>query len=63
MVIGSDSVAHKKSVQLGINDGEDIQVTQGLNGSEMVINTGAYGLDDGTKVKIGKPEQENGTAK
>lgn len=63
MVIGSDSVAHKKAVQLGINDGEDIQVTQGLNGSETVITTGAYGLDDGTKVKIGKPEEENGEAK
>ncbi len=56
MVVGSDGVAHKKAVQLGINDGDDVQVTQGLAGSEMVIITGAYGLDDGTKVTVGKPD-------
>jgi RND family efflux transporter MFP subunit len=63
MVVGTDGVAHKKSVQIGINDGEDIQVTQGLTGSEMIISTGAYGLDDGTKVTIGKPEAEGGETK
>ena len=30
MVITADSTAHKIPVQLGINDGEDVQVTQGL---------------------------------
>ncbi len=54
MEVGVDGAAHKQAVKLGINDGEDVQVTQGLNGSETVITTGAYGLDDGTKVKIGK---------
>ena len=63
MVVGADGVAHKKTVQLGINDGEDIQVTAGLNASEMVVTTGAYGLDDGTKVKVGKPEEESEQAK
>jgi RND family efflux transporter MFP subunit len=57
MLVGPDSVAHKKAVQLGINDGEDVQVTHGLLGSETVITTGGYGLDDGTKVKVGKPEE------
>jgi len=56
MVVGSDGAAHKKVVQLGINDGEDVQITRGLTGSEMVITTGAYGLDDGTKVTVGKPD-------
>jgi RND family efflux transporter MFP subunit len=55
MVIGTDGAARKKTVQLGINDGEDVQITQGLTGSETVITTGAYGLDDGTKVTVGKP--------
>jgi HlyD family secretion protein len=63
MVVGPDGVAHKKAVQLGINDGEDVQITQGLNSSEMVITTGAYGLDDGTKVTVGKSEEESGEAK
>ena len=55
MVVGTDGAAHKTPVELGINDGEDIQVTKGLSGSELVITTGSYGLDDGTKVKVGKP--------
>lgn len=55
-VINKDGTAHKIVVQLGINDGEDVQVTQGLNGSETVITKGAYGLSDGTKVEIGKPD-------
>jgi hypothetical protein len=38
-------------------------VTDGLAGTEEVVTTGAYGLDDGTKVKIGKPESESGEAK
>lgn len=63
MVIGADGAAHKKAVQFGINDGEDVQITQGLDGSETVITTGAYGLDEGTKVKIGKPEEDSGEGK
>jgi len=59
MVVGSDGAAHKKTVELGINDGEDVQITHGLNGSETVITTGAYGLDEGTKVRVGKPDEED----
>jgi HlyD family secretion protein len=61
MMIGADGAAHKKPVQIGINDGEDVQITQGLTGSEMIITTGAYGLDEGTKVQIGKPEDDSGS--
>jgi len=57
-VIGSDSTAQKKTVQTGIQDGDDIQITQGLTTSDMVITTGAYGLDKGTKVKIGKADED-----
>ena len=57
MVIGADGTAHRKPVQIGINDGQEVQITEGLTGSETVITTGAYGLDEGTKVKIGKSEE------
>ena len=40
MVVGADGAAHKTPVELGINDGEDVQVTKGLSGSELVITTG-----------------------
>lgn len=58
MVVNSSGVAHKIGVKLGINDGDYIQVTEGLNGSEMVITKGSYGLDEGTKVTVGKAETE-----
>jgi len=58
MLVGSDGVAHKRVVQLGLNDGEDVQVTQGLSGSEMVVTRGAYGLDDGRKVQVAKAGED-----
>ena len=59
MVIGPHNVAHKKAVQTGIQDGDDIQITQGLTASDMVITTGSYGLDEGTKVKVGKDDEDD----
>lgn len=56
MVVNAAGTAHKVNVQLGINDGEDVQVTQGLNGTETVITKGEYGLDEGTKVAVGKTD-------
>jgi HlyD family secretion protein len=53
MVIGSDGAAHRKPVTLGIQDEEDVQITSGLGNNDMVITTGSYGIDEGTKVKVG----------
>jgi HlyD family secretion protein len=61
MIVGSDGAAHKTPVELGINDGDDVRVEKGLGGSELVITTGSYGLDDGTNVKVGKPPDEDHT--
>lgn len=52
MVAGTDGVAHKKPVQVGVRDGQDVQITSGIAPTDMVITEGAYGLDDGTKVKL-----------
>jgi HlyD family secretion protein len=53
MIAGADGAAHKRAVTLGIDDGKDVQVVQGLSGADTVITTGGYGLDDGTKIKVG----------
>jgi len=53
MVVGLDGKAHRKPVTLGIDDGTDVQVTTGVDGSDLVITGGAYGLDEGTKVQVG----------
>lgn len=52
MVVGSDGEAHRKPVTLGIDDGTNVQVLSGLAPTDLVI-TGAYALDEGTKVQIG----------
>jgi multidrug efflux pump subunit AcrA (membrane-fusion protein) len=53
LVVGDDGAAHRKLVTLGITDSGDVQVTSGLAPGDMVITGGAYGLDEGTKVKVG----------
>ncbi len=53
MVVGVDGAAQRKPVTLGIEDGAEVQITSGLAPTDQVITTGAYGLDEGTKVKVG----------
>jgi multidrug efflux pump subunit AcrA (membrane-fusion protein) len=53
MVIKPDGAAAKRPVTLGIRNSESAQVLSGLGPADTVITTGAYGLDDGTKVKVG----------
>lgn len=59
MVIGTDGAAHKKSVEVGIQDAGEAQITNGLSTSDLVINQGAYGLDEGTKVKVATDSGES----
>jgi multidrug efflux pump subunit AcrA (membrane-fusion protein) len=53
MLVGSDGAAHRKPVTLGIEDGDDVQILSGLTPADEVITGGAYGLEDGAKVKVG----------
>lgn len=63
MIIGSDGVAHKRDVTLGIETPETVQILSGVSSTDSVITTGAYALDDGTKVKIGTPPAEKSSQK
>ncbi len=56
LVVGTDGTAHRKPVTLGVADGDDVQVIRGVSAADTVITGGAYGLDDGTKVKVGPAE-------
>lgn len=53
LVIKSDGAAAKRPVTLGIHNSESAQVLSGLTPRDTVITTGGYGLDPGTKVKVG----------
>jgi len=56
MVAGSDGLAHQQTVKLGIRNGDDVQIVDGLKEGEKVVTIGAYGLPDKTKIKIESPE-------
>jgi HlyD family secretion protein len=55
MLIDPNGTAHKHAVTLGIQTRETVQVLDGVAPTDTVITTGAYAMDDGTKVKIGAP--------
>jgi RND family efflux transporter MFP subunit len=52
VVIGADGTAKSTAVKTGITDGTDTQIVTGLAAGDQVVTTGAYGMDDGTKVKV-----------
>lgn len=56
MLAGSDGRAHQKSVKMGIRNGDDVQVLDGVAEGDKVVSNGAYGLPDKTKIKIETPE-------
>ena len=42
----------KRKVTVGIRDGVQVEIAEGLKDHERVVTQGAYGLGDGTKIKI-----------
>jgi RND family efflux transporter MFP subunit len=63
LVIKPNGTAAKQSVTLGIRTSDSAQVLSGLAPGDTVITTGGYGLDEGTKVKVGTAPTEAGGAK
>jgi HlyD family secretion protein len=63
MVIGPDGAAVKRNVSVGIQTDESAQIVSGLKPGDMVITTGGYGLDEGTKVKVGPAEEKDSAGK
>jgi multidrug efflux system membrane fusion protein len=66
MVVDSENKPSRKSVTLGIRDGANVQVTDGLANGERVVTTGAFELfklDEEvlakTKVQIQVPKEED----
>ena len=58
LVVGSDGTAHKRPVKVGLRTSEAVQITAGVTQADNVVTEGGYGLDDGTKVKVGGDKDE-----
>jgi HlyD family secretion protein len=63
MIAGEDGRAHQKLVKLGIKQGDNVQIAEGLLAGERVVTTGAYGLPDNVKVKVEAKESAEQTSK
>ena len=57
LVIGADNTIHRKSVTLGIQNADDVQILSGPTPGETVVTGGGYGLEEGTKVKVGATDE------
>jgi HlyD family secretion protein len=58
MAIAADNTAHKHPVTVGIQSAKEAQILSGIAAKDTVITTGAYALDDGTKVKVGQADDD-----
>ena len=52
MVIGPDNVAHQVVVTTGMADHGVTQILSGVSAGQQIVTTGAYAMDDGTRVKV-----------
>jgi HlyD family secretion protein len=62
MLVGADNRAHLQPVQVGIQRGDEVQITSGLQVGQQVITSGGYGLPDNTQVKIENSDKAGKTA-
>lgn len=56
LLAGTDDKAHLKAVHVGIRNAESAEIASGIKEGDAVITAGGYGVPDGTKIKIEKPE-------
>lgn len=55
MVVGPDSAAHEREIEIGTREPDKVQIVKGLEAGEKVITGGGVGLEDGAKVRITAP--------
>jgi HlyD family secretion protein len=51
MQVSADNHAHLKDVKVGIRQGDQIQITEGIHAGDQIVAAGAYGLPDNSKIK------------
>ncbi len=55
--VARDGVAHKRTVELGLEDSERLEITSGLEPGERIVVAGQGGLKDGSTIKV-LPEKD-----
>jgi HlyD family secretion protein len=52
LTVGSDSTVRRKTVKVGVREGNQVQILAGVSPGEEVVVVGGLGLDDKAKVKV-----------
>lgn len=60
--MNKDSTVSMRTVQTGVTDGNNVQITQGLKPGDVVVVDGADRLRDGSQVILPKGQHGSGTA-
>lgn len=55
VVVTSGGTTKKQAVKVGIRTADAVQILSGIVPGDTVVTAGGYGLDNGTKVTVGKP--------
>ncbi len=55
VVVDADGTTKKQVVKIGIRTADAVQIVSGLSAGDTIVTQGGYGLDNGTKVTVGKP--------
>jgi multidrug efflux pump subunit AcrA (membrane-fusion protein) len=58
MLVGSDNRAHQKPVKVGVRQGDDVEIVEGVQAGDRVVTSGAYGLPDNTQIKVEEQKKE-----
>ena len=58
MVTGSDNRAHQKPVKVGVRQGNQVQIVDGVQAGDRVVASGAYGLPDNTPIKAEEQQED-----
>jgi multidrug efflux pump subunit AcrA (membrane-fusion protein) len=59
MVVGSDSTAKERKIEIGVRESDKVQILKGLQPGEKVVAVGGLGLADGAKVTLGGKEEKD----
>ncbi len=61
-VVQDDSVARQSEVELGIEQGDRVEILSGIDPGDQVVITGQNNLSDSTRVRIANPEDFDPTS-
>jgi multidrug efflux pump subunit AcrA (membrane-fusion protein) len=59
MTVSGSNTAHMKKVEVGVREGDKVQILSGVSPGDQVISVGAVGLEDKAKVRIVKPGEKD----